>query len=381
MVETSSLANDPGFNPMADLIHRAVEGDRQAMRQLVTALTPVIRGSVQSVLSRVRVHGRREAVQEVEDVTQTVLLSLFADRGRVLLQWDPARGRDLEGFVELLAKHEVFSLLRSRRRSPWTEDPTLHEDLDMNPISRRSPESETISRDMVHALAHAVRDRLSPKGAQLFDMMFVNGTPVEEVCAATGLKPDAVYAWRSRISKQVREIVAELAKIPPSARPQPPPAEPRSTEPTRRLPAQPARPPAPSPARASGTERRGSATGLRIWGKKTPARESGTELRGSTTRHRDLRPELKGGIPPAPGSNTELRDGGSLEETSPGVDPRIPAPEETRIRADAQTVELEQTCPGLGPALTVPSTTSPELDETIPGLMPEDELGRKNLAG
>ena len=101
------------------------------------------------VLSRAARAGRREARQEVEDVTQTVLLALFADRGRVLLQWDPARGLELEGFVSLLAKRETVSLLRSRRRSPWTEDPTLHEDLDRNAVPRMGPESETISRDML----------------------------------------------------------------------------------------------------------------------------------------------------------------------------------------------------------------------------------------
>ena len=33
---------------------------------------------------------------------------------------------------------------------------------------------------------------------------------VEEVCAATQLSPDAVYAWRSRLMKCVRETLQEL---------------------------------------------------------------------------------------------------------------------------------------------------------------------------
>src|SRR5262245_34984786 len=100
------------------------------MRQLVRDLTPVIRAGVGFALARVHSAKGRARHQEVEDMTQTVLLALFADRARVLLQWDPTRGLDLRSFVALLARRETVSLLRSPRRSPWTEDPTLLEELD-----------------------------------------------------------------------------------------------------------------------------------------------------------------------------------------------------------------------------------------------------------
>lgn len=186
------------------------------MRQLVHDLTPVIRGGVGSVLARWQALGRRTARQEVEDVTQSVLLALFADRGRVLLQWDPARGRDLRSFVALLARRETVSVLRSRRRSPWTEDPTQLEELDSQPVARMGPESEAISRDMLAALSVAVRRRLSPRGAELFDLLFIEGRQVDEVCSDTGMSADAVYAWKSRLTRQVREILEDLgATIPP----------------------------------------------------------------------------------------------------------------------------------------------------------------------
>jgi RNA polymerase sigma-70 factor (ECF subfamily) len=192
------------------LIGRVVGGERQAVRQLVAELTPVIRTSVSWMLSRVSAPGRREARQEVEDITQTVLLTLFSDRGRALLQWDPSRGLELESFVGLLAKRETVSILRSRRRSPWTEDPTLQEDLDQNAVSRSGPESETISRDMLTTLANAVRQRVSPRGVELFDLMFLKGHQAEDICEMTGLSAEAVYQWRSRLMRTVREITEDL---------------------------------------------------------------------------------------------------------------------------------------------------------------------------
>src|SRR6185437_4286499 len=144
MQETFPLSDDGlGLDPRVMLIQRAVEGDRHATGQLLAVLTPVIRSSVAAVLARAG-GGRRQARQEVEDTVQSVLLALFADRGRVLLQWDPARGLKLESFVALLAKRETVSILRSRRRNPFTEDPTLNEDLDRNPVARMGPESEAI---------------------------------------------------------------------------------------------------------------------------------------------------------------------------------------------------------------------------------------------
>lgn len=210
----------PPADPASVLLRRAVEGDRHAMRQLLDELTPVIRASVGWVLSRGGAPSRRQGSQEVEDVTQTVLLTLFSDRGHALLQWDPARGLDLPAFVGLLAKREAVSLLRSPRRSPWTEDPTLQEDLDLNAVPRMGPESEAISRDMLAALNDAVKRRLSARGAELFDLLFLKGLPTEEVSAQTGLAVDAVYAWRSRLARQVREILAELGTtIPPPPMP------------------------------------------------------------------------------------------------------------------------------------------------------------------
>ncbi len=177
----------------------------------------MIRGSVASVLARAG-SSNRDTRQEIEDVTQTVLVSLFADRGRALLQWDPARGLDLDGFVRLLARRETTSLLRSRRRNPFTERPTLQEDLDQNAMQGMGIESETISRDMLDALVRAVKERLSPRGAELFDLMFMKALPVDEVCALTGLVPETVYTWKSRLARELREILDEIGHC-PSSRP------------------------------------------------------------------------------------------------------------------------------------------------------------------
>jgi RNA polymerase sigma-70 factor (ECF subfamily) len=122
---------------------------------------------------------------------------------------------ELPAFAALLAKRETIQILRSRRTHPWTEDPTQIEDLDRAVESQMGPESITISRDMFKAVAAAVRERLSPRGAQVFDLAFLEGLPLDELCARTGMSADAIYTWKSRISRLVRELLIELASPPP----------------------------------------------------------------------------------------------------------------------------------------------------------------------
>ncbi|WP_437927976.1 hypothetical protein WMF37_01640 [Sorangium sp. So ce291] len=209
--------------PEAALIARAMAGERSALRELVDLLTPTIQErAVRALFRRRRAAGDRDVRQEVEDMTQTVFLSLFSDGGRTLRQWDGARGLSLPGFVGLVAEREVTSILRSRRRNPWTEAPTEDDTLDQGVSEAAGPEPAMISRDTFEAIARRLRERLSERGLELFYLLLVDERSTEDVCAITGMTADAVYAWRSRLARQVRAIAAELAtEAEPAARTSP----------------------------------------------------------------------------------------------------------------------------------------------------------------
>lgn len=64
------------------------------------------------------------------------MVSLFTDQGRALRAWDPARGLSLENFVGFVAERQIASILRTAKRSPWTEDPTLEGDCCATPGPR-----------------------------------------------------------------------------------------------------------------------------------------------------------------------------------------------------------------------------------------------------
>lgn len=196
-------------------VGQALAGDEDALSRLVQLLTPVIQSRVaRGLLSRrTGASASRNIRQEVEDLTQEIFLVLFADDGKVLRSWQPERGLSLVNFVGLVAERQTASILRSGKRSPWKEDPTLPEDLEQ--ISRESnPEEITASREQLKLLLHRLTEELSPLGRHLFDLLFLRELPFEEVTRQTGMSPDAVYAWRSRLRRLARRLLDEMSENP-----------------------------------------------------------------------------------------------------------------------------------------------------------------------
>jgi RNA polymerase sigma-70 factor (ECF subfamily) len=194
------------------LVREALAGDRDALARLVAALTPVIQARVARTLLARRscLAADRNVRQAVEDLTQEVFLSLFARGGHVLLSWEPGRGLSLENFVGLVSERHVVSFLRSGRRNPWKEEPLPVEDLD-GPSFDRGPEEVTASREQLRLLLERMRERLSPLGRHLFELLFVQELSLAETMARSGLSADAVYAWRSRLRRLAQELLAELS--------------------------------------------------------------------------------------------------------------------------------------------------------------------------
>jgi RNA polymerase sigma-70 factor (ECF subfamily) len=198
----------PDTDPQRDLIAKALAHEPGAVRELVDRLSPVIERRVTAALWR-QARGR-DARQEVRDITQEVFLSLFSGDGKALRAWDPTRGMSLDSFVGLLAQHQVASILRSGRASPWRDEPTAEATLDRLPDAHASAESVVRDREKLGLLLARVRERLTPRGIELFQRLVVNEETPEDLCTATGMTRDALYQWRSRLLRSVRAVAAEI---------------------------------------------------------------------------------------------------------------------------------------------------------------------------
>ncbi len=190
---------------------RGSPAERRAQRARVDALTPLVRRVVAGKLRR-RARAGRDIAQEIDDVVQEALLAIFVEAGGALATWDPELGLDVPGFVAFVTSREVDSILRSRRRNPWTCDPVLVSVLDRGPAAGAGVETLSGSRHMLVAVAARLRARLSAQSFVLFEMLFLEGRAPEEVASALGLRVPAVHTAKSRLRGAAREILVELER-------------------------------------------------------------------------------------------------------------------------------------------------------------------------
>lgn len=198
------------MDPDAELVRRAIEREPEAVRQLVKSLSPIVHGRIAKALMRRRglAGQRRDVAQEVEDLAQEVFLALFDHGGRALRAWDPERA-PLGAFVALIADHQVFSIFRSGKRRPWADDVDILSAPDKPASEAHNPETRAASRQALDSLLDRLRADLSVRGFELFTRLFVEEQSVEAVSTELGMSVDAIYAWRSRLSKVVRALAAQ----------------------------------------------------------------------------------------------------------------------------------------------------------------------------
>lgn len=194
------------------MIERALAGQRAPLRELVEVLTPPIQRRVARVLLRSVGGARRGQVRaDVEDIVQHVLGFLFAADGHALRAWDAERGLSLPQYVALIAEREAISILRSKRRNPYTEAPMDAEALEARPSTLALPDSDVLTRQMTGTLLSRLRVTLSPLGVRVFERLFCDELSPDAVCAELGITSDALYAWRARIRKMARALANELS--------------------------------------------------------------------------------------------------------------------------------------------------------------------------
>jgi RNA polymerase sigma-70 factor (ECF subfamily) len=188
----------------------ALAGDDGAVEQLVAAMTPVVQARVARALLRRSESRGRDIRQDVADMTQEVFVALFTDDARALRAWDPSLGLSLANFVGLLAQRKVASIMRVKRRMPWTDEPsseTLERDLH---TPQPPADAQAGSRDLLLRLFEQLQATLSPRGLDLFHRLYVDEQSIDDVCAQTGLNAAAVYQWKSRLGKAAREALEAL---------------------------------------------------------------------------------------------------------------------------------------------------------------------------
>ncbi|MCA9555329.1 MAG: sigma-70 family RNA polymerase sigma factor [Myxococcales bacterium] len=195
---------EPDF---AALLGAGLAGDDEALARLVDLMAPVVHVRVARALRRRGREARgRDLRRDLEDLNQEVFVSLFDHGGRALRAWDPARGLHFLSFVGLLSERAVGMQMRSLKRNPWTEDPLDGGSLERVTGVTPSPQARVESRDLLHRIIDELQDWLTPEGRSYFQLLYVEDKSVAEVAETAGTTPQALYAWKNRLLKKVRQL-------------------------------------------------------------------------------------------------------------------------------------------------------------------------------
>lgn len=132
---------------------------------------------------------------------------LFDKECAVLRSWDPQGGLSLDNFVGLVAHRHALSVLRSKRRNPYSEEAV--DDLDQRASQSSRPDGIVVAQRTLAQLVARLEQELSPKGLHLFQRIFMDEADVADICEELDMTRDAVYAWRSRLRKRLVALAQE----------------------------------------------------------------------------------------------------------------------------------------------------------------------------
>jgi len=185
----------------------AVRGDTRGVRLLIDRPSPIVEARIARSLAR-RAEGR-DLHGDILDLVQEVYVVLFSDEAKVLRTWDPARGASLANFVGIIAERTCASVLRRKKTDPYRDSPEDWESLEAR-LDTVSFEGGVVSRDFGARLLEVLRAELSPQGMELFLRLFIEGGDPAAVAQEMKMSRDAVYAWKSRLQKILREHARTL---------------------------------------------------------------------------------------------------------------------------------------------------------------------------
>jgi RNA polymerase sigma factor (sigma-70 family) len=178
------------------LVQRAVAGDRAGQRALAARLLDAIHGEVALVLGRHAALRGGHTRQDALDLVQAVLVELFGSNAAQLRRWDPARGRDLESFVRIVARRRVARVLGHARSTAWGSSPLAATGEDAEPESQVRIDR----RDQLELVLDQLYADMDDQDAELFELAFVDDLDAAEIGRRVGMPANAVEAWRLRAS-------------------------------------------------------------------------------------------------------------------------------------------------------------------------------------
>ena len=193
-------------------LSRAVDGDREALAQLLEHHGPAVRKRFAGRIPR-----RWRSALSVDDVMQQTYIDAFVDFPRFV----PNGRGSFSAWLASLAKCNLLDALRmlnadkrgrnGRRIASRSSQDTLTMLYEEVGASHSTPSRRAARIEANAALGSAV-EQLPETYRRVVQMYDLDGCPVDSVASELGRSPGAVYMLRARAHRRLREIMGNASR-------------------------------------------------------------------------------------------------------------------------------------------------------------------------
>ncbi len=203
---------DPATASESSLVASAVEGDEDALTELLRRHTPSMRGQLAAAIS-----SKWQAALDVDDVLQITYLEMFL---RIRAFKADAAGT-FSGWFARVAHNNLRDAIREleRRKRPPAERRVGGDEfttavnlLDELGCTTTTP-SRHAARHEVSAAVYGAVDRLPPDYSAVVRLYDLQGLSAAEVASQLQRSEGAVYMLRSRAHDRLREMLAADSRL------------------------------------------------------------------------------------------------------------------------------------------------------------------------
>lgn len=169
-----------------------------AWAQIDSRYRPVIRGLARHL-------GLSES--DSEEVAQQTLSEFV--RAYREGRYDRTKGR-LSSWILGIAHHTTLKLIRSGKREHHPGATAMAEVADEHQL--RNIWTDERDREILQRAMAVIRDEsaMDDRTVQAFELVGLRGVPAQETASQCGMSVDQVYVARSRVTKRLRALVAEM---------------------------------------------------------------------------------------------------------------------------------------------------------------------------
>jgi RNA polymerase sigma-70 factor (ECF subfamily) len=194
-----------------ELVVRCVEGDRDALVQLLEFVGPSVRGSL-------RIDDMWRSSLDADDVMQTTYMEVFLRVDR--LEVHSVAG--FRGWMRTVAENNLRDAIKALQRAK-RPDPrqrlaeTQHGDSTVGLLDAIGCISHTASRDAVareaETMLREALERLPESYRLVVTLLDLNGEAIDDIANRLGRSVGAIYMLRARAHDRLREILGPRSRM------------------------------------------------------------------------------------------------------------------------------------------------------------------------